>query len=160
MTKIDDLTVNAGELAKVLGCGSRTLYAMADEGLVVRRDRGFALAASVSTFVRHLQAARRDDRPSRSDLSVIDELRTQQSLLAAARRKVIEADMIPAEAIAGAWDRILRAVRSAVLAIPGRARFDLPHLSASDAETIGRICRDQLEAAALGDRPPAIDEDA
>ena len=68
--------------------------------------------------------------------------------------------MIPAEQIAGSWDRILRAVRSAVLAIPGRARFALPHLTAMDAEAIGQICRDQLEAAALSDTPPAIDVDA
>jgi phage terminase Nu1 subunit (DNA packaging protein) len=96
----------------------------------------------------------------RPDLSTADALRVEQALLAAARRRVIEQDVIPAEALAGSWDRILRAVRSAVLAIPGRARFALPHLSAADAETISRICRDQLEAAALGDNPPAIDADA
>jgi phage terminase Nu1 subunit (DNA packaging protein) len=67
MTKIDDLTVSAAELAKVLGCGPRTLYSWAEEGLVVRRDRGFALAASVQKFVKHLQAARRDDRPARPE---------------------------------------------------------------------------------------------
>jgi terminase small subunit / prophage DNA-packing protein len=147
------LTVNAGELAQMLGTSSRQIYNLAKRGLVVKVGRRFDLAASIRGYVAHVQGKGQNQ-------STIDALRTEQALLAAARRRVIEADNVPAEAIAGAWDRILRVVRSAVLAIPGRARFELPHLTANDAEAIAQICRDQLEEAALGDRPPAIDEDA
>jgi hypothetical protein len=47
-----------------------------------------------------------------------------------------------------------------MLAIPGEARFRLQHLTPRDAEVIGEIIRDQLEAAALTDQPPAINGDA
>jgi len=40
-----------------------------------------------------------------------------------------------------------------MLAVPGRARFQLPHLTAHDAEVLAEIVRGQLEAAALA--PPA-----
>ena len=42
-----------------------------------------------------------------------------------------------------------------MLAVPGKARFRLQHLTPRDAEVIGEIIRDQLEAAALTDQPPA-----
>jgi hypothetical protein len=43
------------------------------------------------------------------------------------------------------------------MAIPGRARFALPHLSAADQQVLEEICRDQLEAASIVDEPPTID---
>jgi hypothetical protein len=47
-----------------------------------------------------------------------------------------------------------------MLAVPGKARFRLQHLTPRDEEVIGEIIRDQLEAAALTDQPPAINGDA
>jgi phage terminase Nu1 subunit (DNA packaging protein) len=120
---------------------------------VLKHGRRFDLAASIRLYIRHV-------RDKGQSISTIDALRVEQAKLAAARRAVLEQDVIPAEAIAGAWDRILRATRTAVLAIPGRCRFTLPHLSASDAEAIAQICRDQLEAAAMTKTVPAIDAES
>jgi phage terminase Nu1 subunit (DNA packaging protein) len=127
-------TVNASELAKMLGVSDRQIYKLAARGAVSKHGRRFVLAESIRLYILHVQG--KDE-----NLSTIDALRIEQAKLAAARRMVIEQDVIPADRIAGSWDRILRVVRSAVLAIPSRARFELPHLSASDAEVLAQICR-------------------
>jgi len=72
------------------------------------------------------------------------------------KNSILEGSVIPYEAIAPAWARVVRAIRSAMLAIPGEARFRLQHLTPRDAEVIGEIVRDQLESAPLTDQPPAI----
>jgi hypothetical protein len=43
-----------------------------------------------------------------------------------------------------------------MLAVSGKARFRLQHLTPRDAEVIGEIISD-LEAGALTDQPPAVD---
>jgi phage terminase Nu1 subunit (DNA packaging protein) len=153
MTKDDIQTATAAQLAAMFGISERSVYNLAKKGVLQKHGRGFALVESVRLYIAHIRG--RDQNQS-----TIDTLRIEQSKLASARRAVIERDVIPVAAIEVAWDRILRTVRSAVLAIPGRARFALPHLSASDAETIAGICRDQLTTASMTDTPPAIDESA
>jgi hypothetical protein len=41
-------------------------------------------------------------------------------------------------------------IRDAVLSIPGRVRFDLPHMTAFDQRALAKICRDVLEETAEG----------
>jgi phage terminase Nu1 subunit (DNA packaging protein) len=42
------------------------------------------------------------------------------------------------------------------MAIPGRARFRIPHLTAYDVEVLDEILRDQLEAAAFAEKAPGL----
>jgi hypothetical protein len=49
--------------------------------------------------------------------------------------------------VAKGWDKLATVVRKTVLAIPGRAREQLPTLTAFDGKTIEKICRDVLEMA-------------
>jgi phage terminase Nu1 subunit (DNA packaging protein) len=98
-----------------------------------------------------------------AELNAIDEnarLKIAQRRNYDLKNSILEGSAIPYEAIAPAWARVVRAIRSAMLAVPGKARFRLQHLTPRDAEVIGEIIRDQLEAAALTDQPPAINGDA
>jgi hypothetical protein len=48
------------------------------------------------------------------------------------------------------WGVLMRGVRQFVMALPGKIAFELSVLTPADRSTIERICRDDLEDAALG----------
>jgi phage terminase Nu1 subunit (DNA packaging protein) len=52
------------------------------------------------------------------------------------KNAVLEGSLVPAEAIAPNWARVMRAVRTAMLAVPGKARFRLPYLTPQDMNPI------------------------
>ena len=150
--------VSAKTLAVLLDRDERVVRRLAAEGIIVRAGRNqYLLAPSVRNYVRHLRevAAGRQG----NELNAVDEnarLKMAQRRNYDLKNSILEGSAIPYEAIAPAWARVVRAIRSAMLAVPGKARFRLQHLTPRDAEVIGEIIRDQLEAAALTDQPPAI----
>jgi phage terminase Nu1 subunit (DNA packaging protein) len=154
--------VPAKTLAVLLDMDERVVRRLAAKGIIVRAGRNqYLLAPSVRNYVRHLReiAARRQG----NELNAVDEnarLKIAQRRNYDLKNAILERNSVPYEAIAPAWARVVRAIRSAMLAIPGEARFRLHHLTPRDAEVIGEIIRDQLEAAALTDQPPAINGDA
>jgi phage terminase Nu1 subunit (DNA packaging protein) len=52
------------------------------------------------------------------------------------------------EDIQPAWARVVLAVRSAMLTIPGKARFQLPHLTAHDLDVLVRSSATRAASAA------------
>ena len=146
-------------LAGLLDLDMTSITALARSGIVVGSGvRGrYLLAPSVRNYVRHLReiAAGRQG----NELNAVDEnarLKIAQRQNYELKNSILSGSAIPYEAIAPAWARVVRAIRSAMMAVPGEARFRLQHLTPRDAEVIGEIIRDQLEAAALRDQPPAI----
>jgi phage terminase Nu1 subunit (DNA packaging protein) len=155
--------ITGQSLAGLLDLDMESIRKLSNAGIVVGSGvRGrYLLAPSVRNYVRHLReiAAGRQG----NELNAVDEnarLKIAQRENYELKNSVIRGSSIPYEAIAPAWARVVRAIRSAMLAIPGEARFRLQHLTPRDAEIIGEIIRDQLEAAALTDQPPAINGDA
>jgi phage terminase Nu1 subunit (DNA packaging protein) len=155
--------ITGQSLAGLFDLDMTNVRELARSGIVVGSGvRGrYLLAPSVRNYVRHLRevAAGRQG----NELNAIDEnarLKIAQRRNYDLKNSILEGSAIPYEAIAPAWARVVRAIRSAMLAVPGKARFRLQHLTPRDAEVIGEIIRDQLEAAALTDQPPAINGDA
>ena len=145
-------------LAGLLDLDVSSITELARSGIVVGSGvhGRYLLAPSVRNYVRHLRevAAGRQG----NELNAVDEnarLKMAQRRNYDLKNSILEGSTIPYEAIAPAWARVGRAIRSAMLAVPGKARFRLQHLTPRDAEVIGEI-RDQLKAAALTDQPPAI----
>ena len=140
----------------------RVVRRLAAEGIVIRAGRNqYLLAPSVRNYVRHLReaAARRQG----NELNAVDEnarLKIAQRQNYELKNSILSRSAIPYEAIAPAWARVVRAIRSSMMAVPGKARFRLQHLTPRDAEVLNEIIRDQLAAAALTDEPPAINGDA
>jgi phage terminase Nu1 subunit (DNA packaging protein) len=155
--------ITGQSLAGLLDLDVESIRKLSNSGIIVGSAfRGrYLLAASVRNYVRHLReiAAGRQG----NELNAVDEnarLKMAQRRNYDLKNSILEGSAIPYEAIAPAWARVVRAVRSAMLAVPGKARFRLQHLTPRDAEIIGEIIRDQLEAAALTDQPPTINGDA
>jgi phage terminase Nu1 subunit (DNA packaging protein) len=112
-------------LAGLLDLDISSITELARSGIVVGSGvRGrYLLAPSVRNYVRHLReiAAGRQG----NELNAVDE---NARLKIAQRRNydlisILEGSAIPYQAIAPAWARVVRAIRSAMLAVPGKARF-------------------------------------
>jgi len=148
--------VSAKTLAVLLDMQERTIRQYARKGIFVRAGRGqYLLTPSVRNYVRELRetAAGRGG----NELDAVDEnarLRIAQRENMELRNAILKGQSIPKDAIAPAWARVMRTIRTNMLAIPNRARFRLQHLTAQDVETLDEIIRDQLEAAAATDTPP------
>src|SRR3984893_17204725 len=151
--------ITGQSLAGLLDLEMTSITALACSGIVVGSGvRGrYLLAPAVRNYVRHLReiAAGRQG----NELNAVDEdarLKIAQRQNYELKNSILSGSAIPYEAIAPAWARVVRAIRSAMLAIPGEARFRLQHLTPRDTEVLNEIIRDQLTAAALTDQPPAI----
>lgn len=154
--------VTKNTLAALLDLDPGSILELARSGLVVGSGvpGRYLLAASVRNYVRHLreEAAGRQGK----ELNAVDEnarLKISQRRNYDLKNSILEGSAVPYEAIAPAWARVVRAVRSSMMAVPGKVRFRLPHLTPRDAEVIGEVIRDQLKSAALEKDPPAQIED-
>ncbi len=68
-------------------------------------------------------------------------------------------DVLTLDEVEESWAAFAAALKSAVLGIPGRARTNIPHLTAHDGETLKNIVRDvltdmagEVEAGVIGGR--------
>src|ERR1700737_2773696 len=139
--------VTGQSLAGLFDLDMTSITHLARSGIVIRaKTRGrYLLAPSTRNYIRHL----RDVASGRqgNELNAIDEnarLKIAQRRNYDLKNSILEGSAIPYEAIAPPWARVVRAIRSAMLAVPGKARFRLQHLTPRDAEVIGEIIRDQV----------------
>jgi phage terminase Nu1 subunit (DNA packaging protein) len=137
-------------LAGLLDLDMRSITELARSGIVVGSGvRGrYLLAPSVRNYVRHLREIAAGWQGN--ELNAVDEnarLKIAQRRNYDLKNSILEGSAIPYEAIAPAWARVVRAIRSAMLAIPVEARFRVQHLTPRDAEVIGEIIRDKLEGS-------------
>jgi terminase small subunit / prophage DNA-packing protein len=157
--------VTSLKFGELTGISRRRVEDLKSAGILVPHSSGRGLAGeeSIRGYCSHLRqiAAGRQAREAKTpDLKAATAaLREAQKRHYDLKNAAIEGELVPLCQLQPAWNRVTRAVRSAVLAIPGRARFALPHLTVHDASVLEDICRDQLEVAALGDKAPQPDED-
>ena len=151
--------VPAATLAALFGLDDRTVRKLAADGIVIKGGaRGeYALGASIKNYVTHLreQAAGRLGRDETIDPAKENALfKREQRRNYELKNAILEGSAVPVDALEPAWAIIVRAVRSGVLAAPGKIRMRLPHLTNHDGEVIEEVLRQQLEDAALTDEPP------
>jgi phage terminase Nu1 subunit (DNA packaging protein) len=141
-------------------CTPQTIQNLAKAGIIVKAGRGrYLLAPSVRAYVIHLRAQAAGRHGGDSSIDAVSEgalLKRKQRINYELKNAVLRSKMIPLEDIEPAWARIFRSARAAIMSIPEEARFRIPHLTASHAEILDEICRDQLEAAAFTEKPPQI----
>ena len=154
--------VPASQLASLFDCSEKTIRQLAIAGIVVKAGRGqYALGQSIQSYVKHLraQAAGRLGRDETIDPSKESALfKREQAKHYALKNAILEGTVVPVDKLEPAWAIIVRAVRSAMLAAPGKIRMRLPHLSAHDGEVIDEVIRAGLTDAALSDEPPVARE--
>jgi phage terminase Nu1 subunit (DNA packaging protein) len=151
--------VSTEALARLFDVTPITVMTIAARGEFIRTKRGFyRFLPSVQNYVRRLrEAATGRGLGSGTAFNSADEsakLKISQRQNIDLKNEILRGTAIPKEAIAPAWGRVMRAIRTGMLSIPNKARFRLQHLTLQDAEVIAEIVRDQLEAAAATDTPP------
>ncbi len=153
-------TATTDDLAALFQVTDRHIRELARRGLVLKEGRGrYDLMGSVTRYIVHLREQAAGRMGSDESLDPVAEgalLKRSQRELNELKKAEIEGRVIPLERIGPAWARVANATRSSVLAIPGKARSHLPHLTVHDGETIDLLCRDALENAGAVLNAPEI----
>ena len=154
-------SIPASTLAGLFDVDERTIRKLAADGIVVKGSRRgeYQLGASIKAYVTHLreQAAGRLGRDEAIDPAKENALlRREQRENYRLKNAILAGSAVEIDAIEPGWARVVRAVRSAMLAVPGKVRMQLPTLTNHDGQVIEEIIRQQLTDAALADDPPQI----
>jgi phage terminase Nu1 subunit (DNA packaging protein) len=146
--------IDLPSISWLLDCSARTVQKLALRGMVVRLGSGrFDQTMSIRNTVRHLreQAAGRAGQDAATDsVAAGVELKQANTQLIRLRLQKEAGELVTVDEVRETWGRIMRGIRQFVLALPGKIAFEVPTLSAFDRSVIERICRDELEDAALG----------
>ena len=151
-------SVPASQLAALFDCDEKTIRNLAAKGIVIKAGRGeYVLGQSIKAYVRHLREVAAGRKGSDDKVDAILEnalLKRSQRRNTDLRSAILEKQAVPIDKIEPAWAIVVRAVRSAMLAVPGKIGIQLPHLTAHDRKTIEETIRQQLTDAAIADEPP------
>jgi len=139
-------TCTAGDLAVLLGMAPRNIRDWAAKGVFVKTSNGrYRTVESVQAYVKSL----REQAAGRATST--GELAEEKAKLAKTQREIqdiklaqLRGDVLTVDEVTDGWSKFALALKSAVLAVPTRARSTIPHLTAHDGETLKRICRDTL----------------
>jgi phage terminase Nu1 subunit (DNA packaging protein) len=142
-------------IAWLFDCSARTIQKLAKRGVIVRVASGqfFDQQVSVRNYVRHLReqaAGRVGQDPAADAVGASVKWKEANTELVRLRLQREAGELVGVDDVRETWGRIMRGVRQFVLALPGKVAFEVPTLSTFDRGVIERICRDELEDAALG----------
>ena len=146
-------SVNADQLAALLGIQTRTISELVRRGAAVKSGAGrYDLAKSVRAYILDSRG-----KAKRADLEA-EKVRLTKAQADAQELKVQEAQgrLLSSADVERQWSSILRDVRSAVLALPSRVQQRLGHLSAADVSALDLEIRDLLTELA---EAPAVNVD-
>jgi len=153
-------TIWRDDLAKLFGLQQATMLdKLAREGLAIRAAQPgyFRLFETIEVYVPHLRevAARYKSYDGLHDVAA------ESAQLKAAQRRLTElkiakeqGDLISTSELLEIWGDLVKDVRAMMLSMPAWVQGELPHLDASEVETLKRLAREMLaELKALGTEP-------
>jgi phage terminase Nu1 subunit (DNA packaging protein) len=149
--------VPVSTLAQLWRCSEWQIRKYANEGIAIKLGYGrYLLLESTTNLIVHLRERAAAHQSGDGKLDIVAE----NAMLKATHRKLAEMKieeragrLISIEDLESIWQELVLAVRQLFLAFPGRARFDIPHLTGHDQEKLQRLARDMLEETALTGAP-------
>src|SRR3954453_6727073 len=145
--RIDDQTIATTSfpldtISQLLDLTPRRVQQLSAEGVIPRAQRGrYELVPAVQGYIRFLRGhaqAREADPAARARKAEAAEanlrLKAAQERLTRIKADKLASKLIAIEEVEAAWAEVIIAVRQAVLSIPTRMRFGLPHLTAHDPD--------------------------
>lgn len=157
MRILDELALDGERVHRVGGRDLCALLALSSGALAGLKDRGIAvhlghdaydLERTVKAYVAHLRsiaAGRGGEEQGNSLTSERARLARVQADAQELKNAVLRGENVPAAEVARAWENLLRAVRSRLLAVPSRVRQAVPGLTVADMDRIDREVRDALQ---------------
>ena len=141
-------------LAELFGVSKRTISDLALRGIIVRSERGYALAASVKGYCDHLRTLATgrggDEKAIATATAERARLAKAQAEFVETKNAVARRELVSAAEVENEWSGILRTVRAAMLAVPSRCAQRLPGLNAHDVSEIDREVREVLTEVGTG----------
>lgn len=141
-------TCSSTELATILGISTRSVREWTQKGaLVPATAKGrYQTLPSVHGYIKSLreQAAGRATKNGRVLADERANLAHTQNKITELKYAQMRGDVMTLDEVSDSWSSFAAAVKAAVLALPGKARSSIPHITAHDAEVLKRICRDSL----------------
>jgi phage terminase Nu1 subunit (DNA packaging protein) len=147
---------NVTFMCELLDCDQTQVNRYSRQGYLAREGWGsYNWRKSVPMVIGHLraQAAGYRSQDGADAIKANVGLKAAQERLTQIRADQLAGKLISLEEIEAAFDEVMVNVRQAVLAIPGRVRFGLPHITAHDQKVIAQVCNDVLEETASGKAP-------
>jgi phage terminase Nu1 subunit (DNA packaging protein) len=159
------LLVDVHQLARFWACDVSIVQRLARKGLIPRAQRGqYPMIEATTRYIVYLrdQAAGRKSGDEKID-AVQENALLKRSQRQAVEMKIAEAEgrLISMPEVEAVWTAVVLTVKQLFLSLPGRARFDIPHLTGHDQKVLTDLCREMLREASIRKMPmPARDPDA
>ena len=145
-------------------CDTKTLDNYVKRGICKKAGTGrFPLLDNCQAVFKRLQemAAGRLGKDENVDAARANaELKDAQRKLVEARLEQLSGSLISLPEIEQAWAEIALNVKQMLLALPARARFQLPHLTGEDQDKLDELVRDMLTEVAFVTDPPRLPADS
>ncbi|MDO6964004.1 hypothetical protein [Rhizobium alvei] len=136
------------DLAVLFGVSIRTISDLDQRGLISRAEkRGLYLTKpSIEAYIGSLRktaAGRTEETKSKlTDERLATERVTRQ--ISEMKLAELRGETLTLDEVSEAWAKIASFMKTAVLALPSKARAQIPHLTAHDAETLKSLVKDVL----------------
>jgi phage terminase Nu1 subunit (DNA packaging protein) len=160
---VEDEIVPGQYFVDLLGVVIRTVQRMGVDGHLVKapgRGNNFYKQASLKALIAwkdtQIQELRDDNNP---ELTRIKQAIAQADLdFKEQRNAKIKGELIPREEIRPGWARVVLAFRTAMMAVPSKAKTAIPKLTVKDTKILEGLLRDGCANAGLiKDVPPPIE---
>jgi phage terminase Nu1 subunit (DNA packaging protein) len=136
-------------MAALMDMSDRKLTDLVSMGLAVQgpTNRQFDALKTIHNYIGHLrkQAAGRATSNGMNLSDVRAEREAVEKEISEVKLARLRDEVLLVSEVSEAWSAFAGKVRQAFLAMPGKMRATIPHMTAHDAETVKRLCRDELK---------------
>ena len=141
-------TCSKRDLSVLLDLSIRTLTDLAATGILVpaAKNGTFQTGPSVKNYIDKLRKAaanRADEQRNPLNDERMADVRVNRQI-SELKLAQLRGEMLTLDEVTESWGRLAAMMKSAALAIPSKARTQIPHLTAHDAETLRTLMKDML----------------
>lgn len=144
-------TVSTPQLCLMLNLSKRSVSDYGAKGVLVQATRGrWQTLPSIQRYCDHVRQ-RAASHVTDSGISLVDErAKFAKTTRAMAELKLakMRGEVLTIDEVTEAWGQMMQATRINFMSLPGKARQQLSHLTAYDAQVLKRLCVDVLTAIA------------
>ena len=142
-------TASIVQLAELVGISPRAMRDRQAKGeLVPAPQKGqFLTIPSLHNYLTSLRQSAQGRATTDGGLSLADERAKSEQVnrqIAELKLAQIRGEVLTLDEVATAWAALAMQLRASVLALPGKARSTIPHLTPHDGEKLRLLCREAL----------------
>ena len=152
LSSLETILCTPKVMAACLGVHPRNLTDYEQNDLVVKVKRGqYDLMKTCARVVRHYreQAVKWRGSDGTTAIDANTALKDAQRRMTEIRIARMEGEVVSKAELIDTWTALALQAKQLFLAFPGRARFDLPHLTGADQEVLMRLANDMLSELAF-----------